>query len=114
MDTVINLHTKRTKGVSYQRCSQHAEAQNLHKVPDKCSKGTLPSLMMLWHASPMHAAAGIPSKALLQSVMGYKCTAAEAGPVTALSLERKGPRSSPGLPYSQASGYDSSSFRTSC
>lgn len=39
--------------------------------------------MMLWHASPMHAAAGIPSKALLQSTMGYKCTAAEAGPVTA-------------------------------
>lgn len=95
-------HDGREQGVSQQRCSQHAEALSLHRVPNECCKGAIHSLMILWHASPTQAAAdslhqGVNAQ-LLWSLPSLRSGVGE------------GLRPSPRFPCSQASG----TFRPSC
>lgn len=47
-------HDGREQGVSRQRCSQHAEALSLHRVPNERCKGALHSLMILYGMLSQH------------------------------------------------------------
>lgn len=103
MDIVSqSSHEGREQGVSRQRCSHDAETLNLHRVPNKCSKGALHSLRILWHASPTQAAADIPHQGVNAQLLWKEQD-------TALSLEWEGLRPSPRFPC-QASV----TFRPSC
>lgn len=97
MDIVSqSSHDGREQGVSRQRCSQHAEALSLHRVPNKCCKGALHSLMILWHASPIQAAADNPHQGVNAQLL-WSLPSLWSG-------VGEGLRPSPRFPCSQASG----------
>lgn len=90
------------KGESWQRCSQHAEALSLHRVPNERCKGALHSLMILWHASPTQAVADSPHQDVNAQLL-WSLPSLWSG-------VGEGLRPSPRFPCSQASG----TFRPSC